>query len=152
MNKRNSFFVYTTLLLLFLIVLIFAWGVLQQVRLNASSRELALNTTEPIFTNASAGPLIDSAHSSLIQRTPGASLERYITSVISLLGPLDSIDRISGSTDIALFPFNRRATVANYEIDLVFAGNQAAAIIEMVFERGNWQFTAYNVVADLLMN
>lgn len=140
------------ILFLVLAVVILAWGIYRKSSLDSSSRELALATTQSIFTNNNAGELVQNAHQQLLDQMTAESLNSYLVSVRARLGQLDAIAAISGASDVALIPLGAMAPTANYEIDLMFAGNPATAVMQMIYQQGAWQFTDYSVQSELLFN
>ena len=138
--------------LLLLAVAFFGWGIYRKGRLDDSSRRLAVNTTESIFTDGNATQLVAHAHQSLLEQMPAAALEAYLDSVRRTLGTLDAIQTISGTSAVSLNPLSRAAPSADYEIELVFTGKPAKAKVTMIYQQGVWQFTDYNIESALLYN
>lgn len=132
--------------------LILGWGIYRKSQLDSSSRQMAITTTESVFTSGTADQLVANAHQSLLAEMSSESLNAYLNSVQQILGPLDAIEVISGTTDVPLIPFASSAPTASFEIRLVFAGNPAIAVVEMIHEQGLWQITGYSIQSELLYN
>jgi len=137
---------------LLLAVVFLGWGIYRKDRLDDSSLRLAVNTTESIFTDGNAAQLVAHAHLSLLEQMPAESLEAYLNSIRRTLGPLDAIQTISGSSAVSLNPLSRAVPAVEYEIELVFSGRPAKAIMTMLYQQGAWQFTDYNIESALLYN
>ncbi|MDP6415147.1 MAG: hypothetical protein QGG54_09015 [Gammaproteobacteria bacterium] len=127
-------------------------GIFRKTRLDEASRQLAISTTEEIFSSASGNLLVQLAHPTLLAQRPAESLNALVGSVPRIMGSLESISLISGSSDVSLIPVNFSPPTANYEIQLTFGENRAAALMELVYEQGNWRFTAYRVDSPMLLN
>ncbi len=151
--SRNPLHLISSLVLFLVIsVLILGWGIYRKNQLDNSSRLLAITTTDSVFTSGTADQLVANAHQSLLAEMSSESLNAYLNSVKQILGPLDAIEAISGTVDVALIPFAGSAPTASFEINLVFADNAAIAMVEMIHEQGLWQITDYNIQSDLLFN
>ena len=137
---------------LVIIVAILAWGIFRKMTMDEASRQLAISTTEEIFSSASGNLLVQLAHPTLLAQRPAESLNALVGSVPRIMGSLESISLISGSSDVSLIPVNFSPPTANYEIQLTFGENRAAALMELVYEQGNWRFTAYRVDSPMLLN
>ncbi|MCH7815758.1 MAG: hypothetical protein IIC60_04210 [Proteobacteria bacterium] len=151
MSHRSALFTRSFLLALLVIVSLLGWGIFRRSQLDSSSQQLAIATTEAVFTSETAQQLVDHAHRDLLEQMSAETLITYLSSVQRSMGPVESIAAIVGGTDVTLFPFSRRPPTASYEIDLIFSGNTAKVILKMVYQQGKWQFTAYSIQADLLL-
>ena len=120
--------------------------------MDEDSLQIAVSTTEEVFSTVSGQRLSELAHPSLLEQRPADSLHAYVVSIPRIMGTLDAIQSISGATDISLFPFSRGAPRANYAIELVFNGNPATVIVAMIYAKEGWQFTAFRVDAQMLYN
>ena len=151
--SRNRLPLLSSLVLFFLLLTLFlGWGIYRKSQLDNSSREMAIATTESIFTSGTADQLVANAHQSLLAEMSSESLNAYLNSVQRILGPLAAIEAIAGTTDVALISFNRQAPTASFEINLVFDENPAIAVVEMIHEQGLWQITGYSIQSGLLLN
>ena len=151
--SRNRLPLLSSLVVIFLLLALFlGWGIYRKRQLDSSSQEMAIATTEAVFTSGSADQLVTNAHQSLLAEMSPESLDAYLRSVQQILGPLATIEAISGTTDVGLIPFASSAPTASFEISLVFDDNPAIANVELIHEQGLWQITAYNIQSDLLFN
>ena len=138
--------------LLVLVIAVLAWGILRKARMDEDSLQMAVSTTEEVFSTVSGQRLAQLAHPTLLEQRPADSLNAYVVSIPRIMGTLDAIQSISGATDVSLFPFSLRPPQANYAIELVFNGNPATAIVAMIYAEEGWQFTAFRVDAEMLFN
>ncbi|HAJ76729.1 MAG: hypothetical protein QGG54_12875 [Gammaproteobacteria bacterium] len=137
---------------LVIIVAILAWGIFRKMTMDEASRQLAISTTEEIFSSASGNLLVQRVHPTLLAQRPPESLNGLVDSVPRIMGPLESISSISGASDVSLMPVSFGPPTASYEIQLTFGEIRATALMELVYEQGNWWFTAYRVDSPLLLN
>jgi len=152
MSRNRLPLISSLVLFLVLSTLILGAGIYRKSQLDSSSRQMAITTTESVFASGTADQLVANAHQSLLAEMSPASLNAYLNSIQRILGPLDAIEAISGTTDVPLIPFAGPAPTASFEINLVFADNLAIAVVEMIYEQGLWQITGYNIQSDLLFN
>lgn len=152
MSRRLSYLLPGFLVIALLLALWLSWAMLRKNRLDDSSSELVVMVTESIFTSDSAQALIDSAHASLLEQMNPQSLRSYIDSIPSRIGPLESIDAISGSSNASMMPFTTEPIVANYRVELVFGENAVAALVELIYDQDRWQITSYVIDTPMLYN
>lgn len=152
MNRKTTPYLILGIIVLCLTVLVLTWGLLRKSRLDSSSQDLAVNVTLAIFSNRNVAPLIDSAHSSLMQQYGDSAdeLRFEMLNYAEMLGRLELVESIVGATSVSLLPFSGPAPTASYELTTFFTVNPTSIYIEMTFEDKNWKITDYRVgVAQL---
>ncbi|MBT71410.1 MAG: hypothetical protein CMQ15_05120 [Gammaproteobacteria bacterium] len=152
MSKHRSFLLPSLVASLAIIVAILAWGIFRKTSMYEASRQLAISTTEEIFSSTSGNLLVQLAHPVLLAQLPAESLNAFVASVPRIMGSLESISSISGTSDVSLIPVSFSPPTASYEIQLTFGENRVTALMELVYEQGNWPFTACRVDSPMLLN
>ena len=152
MSKHRSFLLPSLVASLAIIVAILAWGIFRKTSMYEASRQLAISTTEEIFSSTSGNLLVQLAHPVLLAQLPAESLNAFVASVPRIMGSLESISSISGTSDVSLIPVSFSPPTASYEIQLTFGENRVTALMELVYEQGNWRFTACRVDSPMLLN
>ena len=114
MSHRSALFTRSFLLALLVIVSLLGWGIFRRSQLDSSSQQLAIATTEAVFTSETAQQLVDHAHRDLLEQMSAETLMTYLSSVQRSMGPVESIAAIVGGTDVTRFPFSRSPPTASY--------------------------------------
>ncbi|PCH63300.1 MAG: hypothetical protein COC19_01200 [SAR86 cluster bacterium] len=148
MIKNKSIYVFTILSLLILLVLSLSWGIVSKLQLDKSSRQISLETSLATFSEFNAQALVQHSHESLLAQMTPQMLGRYIQS-LRRLGELVSLDSLSGTTTIALLPFNSQDKTASYKLTTQFSHAEAVIDIQLIYQQGRWQFTRYSVNSSL---
>ena len=151
MNNQRPPLIAGLILLLALAVAALGWGLVRKPQLDSSSNELAVTLTTAILHSGSTDQLLAIAHPTLIQNNPIETIQAQLTMVSFRLGSWNSVDTISGAASLPLLPFLGGATTASYEIGLSYAVAPAKAVIEMIFEQGNWYVTSFNITSERLL-
>lgn len=151
MNKRRLPLIASLILILAVAVAALAWGLLRKPQLDSSSSELAVTLTTAVLRSGSTDQLLARAHPSLEQNTAIEAIQARITMLSFRLGNWNSVDTISGAASLPLLPFLGGAATASYEIGLSYALAPAKALIEMIYEEGNWYVTAFNIDSERLL-
>ena len=150
MNDRRLPLIAGLILILALTVAALGWKLLRKSQLDSSSSELAVTLTAAILRSGSTDQLLATAHPTLIQNTPIDTIQAQLTMVSFRLGSWNSIDNISGAASLPLLPFLGGAVTASYEIGLSYAVAPAKALMEMIYEQGNWYVTSFNIDSEML--
>lgn len=151
MNNQRLPLIAGLILLLALAVAALGWGLVRKPQLDSSSSELAVTLTTAILRSGSTDRLLAIAHPTLIQNIPIETIQAQLTMVSFRLGSWNSVDTISGASSLPLLPFLGGATTASYEIGLGYAVAPAKAVIEMIYEQGNWYVTSFNIDSERLL-
>ncbi|PCJ27957.1 MAG: hypothetical protein COA96_01990 [SAR86 cluster bacterium] len=137
-------------LILLIVAVLMGWGIFRKSQIDDASQQLAITTTQTIFSTANAQFLIDNAHKSYSREMSEEAFNGYIAFILRTLGPLAAITAITGSTDMSANPLNQKSAQANYELDLTFSNSSTTVLISMIYEQDKWQFESYTVQAQLL--
>ncbi len=151
MNNQRLPLIAGLILILALAVAALGWGLVRKPQLDSSSNELAVTLTTAILHSGSTDQLLAIAHRTLIQNNPIETIQAQLTMMSFRLGSWNSVDTISGAANLPLLPFLGGATTASYEIGLSYAVAPAKAVIEMVYEQGNWYATSFNITSERLL-
>ncbi len=151
MNNQRLPLIAGLILLLALAVAAVGWSLVRKPQLDSSSSELAVTLTTAILRSGSTDQLLAIAHPTLIQNTRIETIQAQLTMVSFRLGGWNSVDTISGAASLPLLPFLGGVTTASYEIVLSYVEAPAKAVIEMIYEQGNWYVTSFNIASERLL-
>jgi len=151
MNNQRLPLIAGLILLLALAVAVVGWSLVRKPQLDSSSSELAVTLTTAILRSGSTDQLLAIAHPTLIQNTRIETIQAQLTMVSFRLGGWNSVDTISGTASLPLLPFLGGVTTASYEIGLSYVDAPAKAVIEMIYEQGNWYVTSFNIDSERLL-
>lgn len=141
--------VITLFLLLMVTAGVFALGIMRKMQLYSSSQETALSVTESVLAG-NVGILVENSTPELLQSQSAQMLQNYITFVIRALGPLRTMQSITGTSKVSLFIFTDTAPTASYTLALEFTNANANAVVEMRQHDGRWQITSFTVQSEYL--
>ncbi len=139
----------TLFLLLMVTVGVISLGIMRKLQLDRSSQELALTVTESVLAG-NIDSLVENGSAELLQSQSGQMLQNYVTFVIRALGPLRTMQSITGTSKVSLFIFGDEAPTASYTLALEFDNALADAVIEMRQQSERWQITSFTVQSDYL--
>ena len=137
----KSFFINHARLILLLVLLLvigalLSWGIAFKAQQDRDSRELSLRVTEAVFRHWQAQPLLEASHPSLRSQMTDAQWENQVISM-SVLGPLQEIESITGTSNMPLLPFLAEQLTYRYQIGLQFI--YAPAVVDLRLLRANDQ-------------
>lgn len=150
MPATRRYLVVALFLLLLITVSVFGMGIMRKLELDSSSQELALTVTE----SALAGDirsLVDNGSVELLESQSEHMLQNYVTFVIRTLGPLRTMQRITGTSNVPLLSFGDEAPTASYTLELEFDKEIAEAVIAMRQQDERWQITSFVVQSSALV-
>lgn len=149
-NDRYNLLLAISLFLL-IVVLFSGWGIFRKSQLDSGSQQLAITAMQTIFPANNGQFLAANAHQEYLLQMPGESFDNYISSTQFILGPLTSIESISGSSDASFIPFRGTSATAGYQVDLIFVNGEAVVDVAMSYQQGNWQFTDFIIQSPALI-
>ena len=134
-------------------IALFAWAILRTGRLDAQAQEIAIQVVENTFSADSPTVLVDNSHPDYLAAAfPPEQLLSYLSNIQPLLGSLESLQSIRGSSDIPLIGLGQSAGSASYEVTLSFENAPASIQIEMQLLDERWLITQFDIYADILAN
>lgn len=149
--RKSRLLLVTTLVLLVIVVGMLSLGILRKLRLDSSSQELAIAITQSALTG-NVAVLLENGSAEWLQSVSGEVLVNYTTFVVRTLGPLRTLQSISGSSSAPLFIFSTEVPTASYKLVLEFENETADAVIDFRHQDGHWQITHFIVQSDLLLD
>ncbi|NKB32353.1 MAG: hypothetical protein GKR91_04575 [Pseudomonadales bacterium] len=150
MSQKTFPLIQVVIGFLVLATAVVAWGLFQKSQLDRSSQELAIRVTQSIFFDNDIEPLVRNAHPALIEQYTADGLRAVLSNASEILGPLELIESISGTSNMSLVPFSATQPTANYVLSTSFDENQTPIYIAMVWEDEAWRFTEYRIDSPLL--
>ncbi|MFM1896004.1 MAG: hypothetical protein RLZZ385_1078 [Pseudomonadota bacterium] len=153
---KQSFFgltrrLWVTMMSLLAVSLLLVWGILFKLEQDRASRELALAVVEATMGQWQADPLLAVAHPDLRGQMSDDDWQTYVES-LSVLGPLQAMETISGAARVPLLPFLTSELTAEYRIDMRFAYAPAWATLSLRRETDAWWITDFTVRSGLTDN
>lgn len=150
-TERYNLFLALSLFLL-VVVLFLGWGIFRKTRMDGGSQQLAIDSVQAVFSANNGQFLMENAHDSYLLEMSAESFDKYIASTQTILGPLDSINAIRGSTDVSIIPIGGESPIASYDMDLTFESSEALVQLAMIYQQGRWQFTDFVIQSDQLLD
>lgn len=138
------------MLLIVLLISVFIVSAIRANELNSASSEMAISTSQALFTADDYEPLFDHMSDSFRVPRSRERMSDYLDIARRELGELVSIDSISGSSDMSLLSLLADSHSASYVIHMEFTRDTADIEIEMVHADDRWQYSAYTVNAKIL--
>ncbi len=135
------------------VLLLLAAGLLfNKWRFDRDSREIAIAINQSVLASGDARLLIEYAHPELLAQMDSVTLQSYVSGISEILGPLQTLDTISGATELAPLALALGTPMASYRLGLVFEATTSSAVVELRRSDGQWLVTAYEVESELLYN
>ena len=137
--------------LLLLLIMLFAWALIDRWRFNNGSRELSVQLVETAFSQGDMTLWREVISDSLRETWRGDSLADYLTDARNRAGALGRIENISGSAQVPLLPWQRNLATAQYELVLILGDVDAQLSLNWERDQG-WRLSAFRLLADALQN
>ncbi len=138
--------------ILFLVLLIFAWGAVRKYQLDNGSQEVAIALLQTSFSSGSANPIVEAAHPDWLTLMPAESIRGYLESSMATLGPLQAMTSITGTSTAGMLPLPGEVVDANYVVNMEMGTTAFDTTIDLRFENGSWLVTNLVLNAESLMD
>lgn len=122
-----------------------------QSALDNQADALTLDVVQEVLGAGNPAPLVQAASPALRSEMNTESLTSYVNFVNRRMGTLQSIEAISGGSDVMLLPVISDGAPAHYAISLQFDNGAASALFDLTLESGSWRIEDFRVDSALLL-
>lgn len=151
MAKNRSIAIAALLATLFVVLAILSWGVVRKMQLDNGSQESAIALLERSFTNGTAEPLVAAAHPEWLQSMSASAIANYLQTSMEILGPLQAMTSITGTSTAGIVPVPGETVNANYVVNMEMGTTAFETTIDLRYSDGVWLVTNLVLNADALM-
>lgn len=152
MPNQRAISIFSAIFILATLTILLARNIYLRTSLDESAENLVLDVTQSILNSDSAEALTSRAFNGLVNQDPALEYQSQTGSIMRIMGTLNSITSIAGSTDIEFLPFTGNDPTAHYELAVDFQRGSASIATDLIYKENQWWFTHFDIDADQLQN
>ena len=98
-----------------------------------------------------SAPIIAAAHPEWLQAMPASSIRSYLETSMAVLGPLQAMTSITGTSTAGILPLPDETIEASYVVNVELGTTSFETNIDLRHNEGEWLITNLVLNADVLM-